>query len=118
MITKMVNEKLHSGLKIPGTTFIVKGCGKRRGKCALIYLIPNNNNPNKPYEKGITKPEWQQAYQQIKTNKIFTRQWFNKNMKLCVKEGGCNFKFIGHVFVFLKKANYKNHGVFSKRGKY
>ena len=43
--------------------FIVKGWGKRRKEDALIYFIPNHKNPNKPYQKGITKSEFEESYQ-------------------------------------------------------
>jgi len=43
--------------------FIVKGWGKRRGEDALIYFIPNHKNPDKPYQKGITKSEFEESYQ-------------------------------------------------------
>jgi len=33
--------------------FIIKGWGKRRGEDALIYCIPNHQDRNKPYQKGI-----------------------------------------------------------------
>jgi hypothetical protein len=42
--------------------FIVKGWGTRRGEPALIYLIPNHNYPDKPFQKGITISEFIEAY--------------------------------------------------------
>ena len=89
----------------------IKGWGKRRGKNALIYLIPNHKNPSKPSEKGITESEWEQAYQQIISNGDFSRKWFNRNMQACAKEGSCNFIAIGGIFELLDIAVYG-------RGKY
>ena len=95
--------------------FLVKGWGKRRGENALIYTIPNHNTPSKPYEKGITVSEWEQAYVHISSGADFTRVWFNQNMPHCATEGGCNFTTIGGVFVLLNLAVYKEQGVYSPR---
>ena len=45
--------------------FIVKGWGNRRGEDALIYYIPNNKSPSKPYQKGITVSKFEKAYDEI-----------------------------------------------------
>jgi hypothetical protein len=97
---------------IAKSDFVVKGWGKRRGEEALIYWIPNHKNAQKPYEKGITVSEWQQAYERISKGESFTRQWFNQNMSNCAKEGGCNFTTIGGIFELLGLAEYHELGIY------
>lgn len=94
--------------------FVVKGIGKRRGEEALMYFIPNHKNPDKPYQKGITRLEWEKAYQQIVSQGSFSRKWFQDNMPECAKEGGCNFTTIGGIFELLKIAQYER-GLYKKR---
>ena len=86
--------------------FKVKGLGRRRDEEALIYTIPNHKNPASPYQKGITKSEWQQAFNQLVTYGEFSRSWFQDNMPACAYEGGCNFTTIGGIFEILKYAIY------------
>jgi hypothetical protein len=87
--------------------FKIKGLGKRRGEKALIYYIPNHNNPNKPYQKGITVSEFETAYQQLANNGELSRSWFNENLSQCAKEGTCNFTTVGGIFELLDLAEYK-----------
>jgi hypothetical protein len=94
--------------------FVVKGWGKRHGENALIYRIPNNKNPERPYEKGITESEWRFAYDQLAKTGFFDRKWFNENLPACAKEGGCNFTTIGGIFVKLGLAKYTGPGVYGK----
>ncbi len=97
--------------------FRVKGWGIRRGEEALIYLIPNNNNPDKPYEKGINISEWEKAYDQITSKNEFSHKWFKQNMPACEDEGRCNFTTIGGIFEFLGIAEYEP-GVYRFRHTY
>lgn len=92
--------------------YIIKGLGKRRGEKALIYTIPNHKNPQKPYEKGVTVSEIQEAYAQLIASGTFTRQWFEKNLPECNAEGGCNFTTIGGLFVLLGEAAYEGAGTY------
>jgi hypothetical protein len=84
--------------------------GKRRGEEALIYSIPNRNNPTKPYEKGIAISEFQQAFEKLRKDGEFTRKWFDRAMVPCAKEGGCNFTTIGGIFKILSLAQYEQRG--------
>jgi len=92
----------------------VKGWGKRNGQSALIYLIPNNSDPGKPYEKGITTEEWEQAYQRLLTAGEFTREWFVAHMPRCSREGTCNFTTIGGIFSLFDLAAYDSRGIYRK----
>jgi hypothetical protein len=94
--------------------FTVKGWGKRNGETALIYFIPNHGHPRKPYEKGITATEWDQAYHRLLTTGEFTRAWFNTHMPRCSKEGACNFTTIGGIFSLLGVAAYESRGVYRR----
>lgn len=111
----MIIEQIRR-IALPGTVipkpdakadFKVKGWGRRRGECALIYFVPNHENPRSPYENGITESEWEQAYQQIIKNGEFSRRWFEQNMEACNDEGGCNFTTIGGIFELLGIAYYE-----------
>lgn len=94
--------------------FKIKGEGKRRGEEALIYIIPSHSDKQSHYEKGITRTEFEFAHQQLTQTGEFTRDWFNKNLKDCAKEGGCNFTTIGGLFVLLNDAEYKERGIYRK----
>ncbi len=102
--------KIEAGTVIPKPRakgeFVVKGWGTRRGEHALIYKIPNNKNPDRPYEKGITVSEFKQAYEEIVKSGEFSSKWFKKNMNECSKEGSCNFTTIGGIFEMLGLAVY------------
>lgn len=95
-------------------TYVVKGLGRRRGEKALIYTIPNRNNPHKPHEKGVTVSELQQSYAQLIGSGAFTRQWFQKTLPECNAEGSCNFTTIGGLFVLLGKAAYEGPGTYRR----
>jgi hypothetical protein len=97
------------------SNFTVKGWGKRRDDDALIYFVPNNSNPNKPYQKGVNLGEWDQAFRQLWEGGTFTRHWFDSNMPRCSKEGGCNFTTIGGVFQLLGVAKYASRGVYVRQ---
>ena len=111
-------DSIKSGTIIPKpkakADFVVKGWGTRRGKRALIYKIPNHKNPNRPYEKGITIPEFKQAYDQLMNVGEFSSRWFSKNMRVCAKEGSCNFTTIGGIFELLGVASH-THGAYVKK---
>lgn len=117
-IIQSIKSKIKPGIIIPKPSaksdFIIKGWGTRRKEEALIYLIPNHHNPTKPYEKGINISEWLISYNQIINCKEFSRDWFNRNMIACAKEGGCNFTTIGGIFQLLGIADYE-HGVYKIR---
>ena len=72
MIVERVKSELSSGTTIPKPEakgkFLVKGWGRRRDQSALIYTIPNHNNPSKPYQKGITDSEFEAAYRELKSS--------------------------------------------------
>ena len=95
--------------------FIFKGWGKRRGEDAFIYTIPNHKTPTKPYEKGITDSEWEQAAEHLVRSGDFSRSWFERSMPACAKEGGCNFTTIGGVLELLGYAAYESRGVYRRR---
>ena len=117
-IVQRIKKSIKADTVIPKpeakANFIVKGWGIRRGEEALIYLIPNHNNPHKPYPKGINVSEWEKAYDQITSKNEFSRQWFNQNMPACANEGGCNFTTIGGIFELLGIAEYER-GVYRFR---
>ncbi len=118
MIVKRIHAEIKSGMTIPKPEaigdFKVKGWGMRRNNPALIYTIPNHNNSAKPYQKGITEPEFEKAYNQLTKSGEFTRAWFNQNLPGCAKEGGCNFTTIGGIFELLGVAHYSRRGVYKK----
>jgi len=110
-IFEEIERAIRPGMAIPKPQterdFVVKGFGIRRGQPALIYFIPNNKNPANPYQKGITNSEWVAAFQQLERSGEFSREWFEKYLPNCAKEGGCNFKTIGGIFQLLKLADYE-----------
>ena len=112
-------QRLSPGTVIPKpeakAEFTVKGWGKRNGETALIYLIPNHSDPQKPYQKGVTAGEWEQAYRRLLTTGEFTREWFDAHMPRCSKEGPCNFTTIGGIFSLFDLATYERRGVYRKR---
>jgi len=117
-IVHEIKTKVTSGTVIPKpeakANFVVKGWGMRRGETALIYQIPNHNNPRKPYEKGVNEGEWNKVYKRILYGENFTTDWFNRNMPNCAKEGSCNFTTIGGIFQLLGLVDYER-GVYKPR---
>jgi len=99
------------GAKLPGTGYRIKGLSKRRGEDAIVYLVPNREDPTKPSPKGFAASELRCAYRQLSNNGEFTRTWFDSEMKECAKGAPCNFLAIGAVFVGLELAE-KKHGLF------
>ena len=89
--------------------FRIKGMGTRRGEEALIYTIPSHTR-EKPYEKGITVPEFNEAFHELQETGSLTRSWFNASLPACAKEGSCNFTTIGGVFQMLGLASYTERG--------
>ena len=100
----------------PGTDreYRVKGWGRRRGERALMYWIPNLNNPARPYQKGVTVSEWEQAFEHLMSAEEFRRSWFDTAMVGCSTEGGCNFTTIGGIFMLLGLAACHETGVYRK----
>ena len=92
--------------------FLVKGVGMRRGERAIIYTIPNQMDPDRPYEKGITVSELERARHELLSSRKLTRQWFVENLPECNKEGSCNFTTIGGLFILLEEAVYQKRGVY------
>lgn len=94
--------------------FRVERMGTRRGERALIYSIPNNNDPKNPYEKGVTASEFEKAYDQLMRTGELTRRWFKRNIPACEAEGPCNFTTVGGLFILLRKSMYAARGVYQK----
>lgn len=116
MIESRIRKSAPPGTVIPKpeatADFVVKGWGTRRGESALVYCIPNHQQPGKPYEKGITVSEFKKAFAELKRSGEFTRTWFNENLPECAKEGACNFTTIGGIFELLGEASYFERGVY------
>ena len=112
MIFHRITATLIGGTSVPGTSYIIKGVGSRRGEAALVYLIPNRSAPGRPREKGVTEAEFNQAYGELLNSGSFSRMWFSAHLQNCAKEGPCNFLFIGGVFVELGVARH-SRGIFS-----
>jgi hypothetical protein len=112
-------QELHPGTAIPKPAsrgaFTVKGLGMRRGEPALIYRIPNHRDPGRPYEKGITRSEFEQAYSELMTTGTFSSGWFRKNMEECAKHAPCNFTSLGGIFQLLGIAEYQR-GTYVRTG--
>jgi hypothetical protein len=102
------------GSKLPGTGYTIKGPGKRHGGEAIVYLVPNRKDPDKPFQKGFAASELRRAYQRLLSSGEFSRAWFESEMKECAKGAPCNFLAIGAAFVGLKLAN-KERGMFTLR---
>ena len=119
MIVERIKKEVTPGAKIPKPNakgqFLVKGWGRRRDEDALIYLIPNHNEPSRPYQKGITSSEFEAAYDQLIKSGELTRTWFDQQLHACMKEGGCNFTTVGGVFQLLGEADYVDRGVYGRR---
>jgi len=117
MIIEAIRQHVLPDTEIPKPDaqgrFLVKGWGRRRDESALIYKIPNHNNPSKPYEKGITVSDFESSYRQLKTSGELTRQWFNEHVPDCAYEGTCNFTTVGGIFELLGYAEYLGNGVYS-----
>ena len=102
------------GSRLPGTGYTIKGPGKRHGGEAIVYLVPNRKDPDKPSHKGFAASELRRAYQRLLSSGEFSRAWFESEMKECAKGAPCNFLAIGAAFVGLKVAN-KERGMFTLR---
>jgi hypothetical protein len=115
-IFQRVASTMKSGATIPGTNYVVKGLGKRRGQDALVYQIRNSHKPTKPSEKGVNESEWQKAYDRLMQNGDFSRKWFETGMKDCADGQPCNFAAIGKTFVSLGLAEYEDgSGTYTRR---
>ena len=111
-------QKLTPGTVIPKpaakSEFSIKGWGKRAGETALVYLIPNHTNTAKPYQKGVTVSEWEEAYRELTSSGELTKEWFDAHLPRCHEEGSCNFTTIGGIFSLLGIAEYKERGMYRK----
>lgn len=121
MTTKLKNELLclterKTIIKKPMAKgiFKIKGIGIRRNEEAIIYSIPNHNNPQHPYEKGITFSEFSTVIKQLDEVGFITRDWFNKNLPNCAKEGTCNYTSLCGILENLGYVKYLGN----KSGKY
>lgn len=119
MLEKRIRSVAPPGTIIPKPqarmAFRVKGDGIRRGYPALIYTIPNHNDPARPHEKGVTYAELERAYAQILRMGTRTRAWFQTHLANCYDEGSCNFTTVGGLFELLGEAVYERRGVYVKR---
>jgi hypothetical protein len=119
MIANRIRRSISSGTVIPKpeatADFVVKAWGQRRGEPALIYCIPNHQEPGKPYQKGVTESEIERAFAELRSSGEFTRAWFNNHLVKCAKEGGCNYTTIGGLFELLGEARYSSRGVYERR---
>jgi hypothetical protein len=108
---------LQAGTVIPKpeaiADFFLKGWGTRRLESALTYRIPNHRSPSKRLEKGITVSDFKRAYAELATSGLFTRSWFNSNLKSAAAEGGCNYTTIGGIFCLLGVAQYSARGEYT-----
>ncbi|MDE5899659.1 MAG: hypothetical protein K2H09_10435 [Treponemataceae bacterium] len=97
--------------------FTIKGLGMRRGEEALIYRIPTNDPDKYPrgHEKGVTFTEFYKAYTVLQETSSFTRDWFDKELPKCAKEGGCNFTTIGGIFELLGIAQYSEPATYVRK---
>ena len=102
------------GAKLPGTGYTVKGLGKRQGEDAIVYLVPNREDPTKPFQKGVSASELRSSYDRLLSSGEFTRRWFSSAMSQCAKCAPCNFLVMGAIFVGLKLAD-KKYGLFTIR---
>ncbi len=118
-VIQQIKGTVSAGMLIPKPAasgpFTVKGWGKRRGEEALIYLIPNHRNPQKPHEKGVTISEFRRAHSQLLVAGEFTRTWFIANLAECANEGSCNFTTIGGIFELLGLAQYVDRGAYRRK---
>jgi len=119
MIFDTIVRKSPPGTSIPkpktNNPHYVKGIGRRRGEEALVYYIPNHSNPDKPHQKGITRSEFQKAFDELVRSGAFTKSWFNRHLQECSYEGSCNFTTIGGLFQLIGIAKYSSPGVYKRR---
>ena len=96
--------------------FRIVGTGKRRGLPALIYEIPNRRSDNK-LRKGINQAEFDQGLRQLEEKGQITRDWFNKELARCAREGGCNYTTLGGILVAFGMASYDGKGIYRRATK-
>ncbi len=118
-IEKRIRSAAPPGTIIPKPqarkAFRVKGDGTRRGQPALIYTIPNHNDPRHPHEKGVTYAELERAYSRLRQTGTLTTAWFQAHLSGCYAEGSCNFTTVGGLFELLGEAAYGGRGVYVKQ---
>ena len=116
-IVERIRAEVPPGTAIPKPytgDYLTKGWGRRRGRPALVYRIPNLRDPKHPHEKGTTDSEFTLAYDQLNDTGTLTREWFNRNLWGCAQEGSCNFTTIGGVFELLGEASWAERGVYRR----
>lgn len=116
-IVNRIHSEIPDGTAIPkpnSSGVYTKRWGRRRDEPALVYTMPNHNNPNRPHNKGITESEFERAYHQLNQTGEFSRKWFGAKLPDCNKEGSCNFTTIGGIFELLGIASYSDAGIYKK----
>lgn len=117
-ILNRIQTEIPDGTAIPkpksSRPYRTKGWGRRRGEPALVYLVPNRNNPDYPYEKGITESEFGRAYSRLIQSGEFNSTWFEIELAGCAREGDCNFTTIGGIFELLGEASYSDPGSYKR----
>ena len=117
MIIHQIQRNIFPGAVIPkprsNKSYIVKGWGTSRGESALVYLTPKKPGSKKQASKRIRVSDFRKAHSVLISTGEFTREWFNKNLPDCAKDGGCNFTTIGGIFVLLRIAEYIGEGIYS-----
>lgn len=108
----LVEKKARIPKPVSDNPFTIKGTGKRRGELAVIYYIPNHDNPNKPHQKGITVSEFLALLNEAQMKGEVTREWFNNNLPACAKEGGCNFTSACGILELLGYLKYVGDGLY------
>lgn len=85
---------------------------KRKGKECVFFTIPNRNNPELPYIKGIEKEELEKLWEILIKKRVLTTNCFKTFFPELYKEGGCC------VTAFFGIINYLHPETFTKtRGK-
>ena len=100
-------EKINR-VALPGTVIpkprtkehLVKEWSISAGERALVYTMPNKNNPDKLDSKLIKESDFRKSYYQLTTYGTFTKQWLKLNLPVLAKQG-CNFTTIGGIFELL-----------------
>ncbi len=113
-IVSKIKMSAKAGTRIPKpeseNAFVVKGWGTRRSEPALIYYIPNHQNPSRPHQKGITESEFEKACRQVLKSGELTSKWFNENLAECATEGSCNFTTLGGIFELIGLVEHAERG--------
>lgn len=115
-IIERIRSEIRIGMSIPkpisDRNYQVIGWGKSRGEDALIYSIPSRSHDRKQSTKRLRLYDLKLAYEVLLNTGEFSRQWFNKNLPDCARDGGCNFTSIGGIFEMLGEAEYADRGIY------